>query len=223
MEEYFAADRLLELTIGSVVQILLESGQGNLNVNLVGFNKNKSVVTTLPLSRYLSANNHRDLFTEGRLLEMKTIHDGKIVAFETYYQGMYEDQLLVCSFPELIETRRLRRDTRFPCTISCDIRQGQNEAYGVIVDISYGGCQLNVSRNDNFDFIEKAFKNGTVVDVQVFFPVEDKSEIIAGRVKSVTCQIDGACRVGLSFQEEYDCIRMYLESQQLDSVASFFQ
>lgn len=223
MEEYFPADRLLELEIGSVVNIHSENQDLHFTVTLVGVDNGRFVVTTLPLKQNLSEGVvYESIFLEGNMFEMKTIHDGKVVAFESSVIGMYGNRLLISSFPEMIESRRLRRDTRFPCALSCDIRSGEHETYGVISNISHGGCQFNVEKNSDYVFVEESMVSGTPVELEIFFPTVENPVLLSAEVKSAVCQIDGACKVGLAFATEYEYVRKYLESLQLDSVAPFF-
>ncbi|MFL0809138.1 MAG: PilZ domain-containing protein [Agarilytica sp.] len=222
-EEYFSADRLLELNIGSVVQAAREDNDQHYSVVLVGADYGKSVITTLPNAQHIADGETYDsIFAKGTVLEMKTIHEGRIVAYESQVLSLFDNRLLIGSFPEMIETRRLRRDIRFPCVLPVDIKQADGVAFGVITNISAGGCQINVPKNNEYDFIEKSLQDGKYIDLEVLFPVEEDTIVISAYVKSSVCQIDGACKVGLSFQGEYECVRRYLESLQLDSVAPFF-
>ncbi len=223
VEEYFSADRILDLTIGSVVQLCQEDTQQKFTVSLVGADNERSIITTLPPKQQLPDDTSYDeVFPKGTMLELKTIYDGRVVAFESEVIGLYGDRLLIGSFPEMIETRRLRKDIRFPCALSCDIRQGKNESYAVITDISHGGCLLSVPQNAEYEFISESINGGIPLELEIFFPISDAPSVISATVKSSVCQIDGACKVGFAFNEQYECIRRYLESLQLDSVAPFF-
>ena len=223
MEEYFSADRLLELDIGSVFQINEEGKEEQYTVCLIGVDNNHSVVMTLPLQESLpDGTGYSDIFKLNTMFEMKTIHNGRIVAFESSIEGTYGERMLISSFPEMIETRRVRVDTRYPCALSCDIRQGDLETYGVITDISLGGCQITVEKNENFEFLSFAMESQEMVELDVFFPFSETPIQILTKVKSSVCQIDGACKVGASFVYEYESIRKYLDSLQLYSVSPFF-
>ena len=123
----------------------------------------------------------------------------------------------------MVETRLLRSEARLPCALSCDIHQGGKESYGVISNISHGGCQLNVNRGDNYNFIEASWANGKTIDLIIFFPHLELPLSLEAYVKSAECQMDGACKVGVAFSAEYEAVRHYLESLQLDSVTPFFK
>jgi c-di-GMP-binding flagellar brake protein YcgR len=223
MEEYLPADRLLKLNIGSIVHIDSEDEDCHFTVTLVGVDNNNSIITTLPINANIPEGLSYDmLFAQGNSFEMKTVHEGHIIAFESTITGIYNQRLLIGSFPEMIETRPLRKDTRFPCVLSCDIRSGNNESYGAITNISSGGCQLNIKKDSDYSFIEKSLDSKSTLDLEIFFPFKEKSIVISATVRSSLCEIEGKCMVGLSFSQDYDCIRQYLESLQLDSVAPFF-
>lgn len=225
MEEYFPPDRLLNLEINSVVHIDREDDKYHFTVSLVGIDNERSVVTTLPHREFISDGaSYEEIFPENEMLEMRTIYDGKIIAFESSVIGMYRQQLLISTFPEMIEARRLRQDIRFPCAVSCDIRSPDKsmESYGVITNISMGGAQLTVPKNTEFSFIEMAIESQKALTLEAFFPNEHTPLALAIQVRSAECQIDGACKVGVAFCQQYEPIRKYLESLQLDSVAPFF-
>ncbi len=223
MEEYFTADRLLELKMGSVVQVCREDNDMHFTVSLVGVDNGKSIVTSLPPKLSLpEGSRFVEIFSKDTMLEMKTIHDGRVVAFESAVQGMYRDDLLIGTFPEMIETRRLRKDIRLPCALSCDIRWMDHESYGVITNISHGGCQISVPKDNEYAFIEELVNTHKTLDLEIFFPIAEEPVIIGGTVKSSDCQVDGACKLGLAFTGQYESVRRYLESLQLDSVAPFF-
>ncbi|HEY7773371.1 MAG TPA: PilZ domain-containing protein [Marinagarivorans sp.] len=224
MEQYYPPDRILELAIGSVVQVNSESGDFHFTVSLVGVDAPHSVITTLPLQQHLPEGFGYDaLFSKDEVFEMRTIHEGHVVAFEAAFLDTYKDRLLMTSFPEMIETRLLRVETRFPCALSCDIRQGDQESYGVIANISHGGCQLAVNKDASYGFIERSVGQNHVVVLEVFFPMSEAPVALEVFVRSAVCQVDGACKVGIAFRHNYEPVRRYLESLQLDSVAPFFR
>lgn len=224
MEEYYSPERLLELAIASVVQVNSDSGDFHFTVSLVGVDSPNSVITTLPLKQSLPEGfAYNALFALGDVFEMRTIHKGYVVAFESSFKAIYDERLLITQFPEMIETRLLRAETRFPCALACDIRQAGCESYGVISNISHGGCQLEVNQDANFRFIENAVGQNTLVALEVFFPTMEAPFVIEAFVRSASCQQDGACKVGIAFRQNYEVVRKYLESLQLDSVAPFFR
>jgi c-di-GMP-binding flagellar brake protein YcgR len=223
VEEYFSADRLLEVDIDSIVQIIAESNGLQFTARLIGIDKNKSVITSIPTPETLPDSfDIEQLFHTGAAFEMQTIHDGRIIGFECQMITLFNEQLLIFSFPEMIETRRLRKEIRFPCVLSCDIQCESNGTYGAITNISIGGCLLNVHEDNDLWIIEKAMEACSPLDLDVFLPISENPVIISGCVKSMSLQPDGLCQVGMAFNEEYDCIHRYLESLHLDSVTPFF-
>ena len=224
MEQYYPPDRLLELKIGSMVNVSSETEEWHFGVTLVGADAPDSVITTLPPKHALAEGfDYSALFTAGDVFEMRTIHDGHIIAFESAFKTICNDRWLVSTFPEMVETRLLRSETRFPCALSCDIQQGNKESYGVISNISRGGCQLSINRDDNYSFVEASLVNGETINMVIFFPHLEAPVSLEAYVKSAECQMDGACKVGIAFSVQYEVVRHYLESLQLDSVTPFFK
>lgn len=224
MEQYYPPDRLLNIKIGSIVNVNCESSDWHFSATFVGADAPHAVITTLPPKHTLAEGFcYSALFGEGDSFEMRTIHDGHIVAFESAFKMICNDRWLVSTFPEMVETRMLRSETRFPCALSCDIHQGEQESYGVISNISHGGCQLGINRDGNYGFIEKSLMNNGVIGLVIFFPHMEAPVTLEAYVKSAECQMDGACKVGIAFASHYEVVRQYLESLQLDSVTPFFR
>jgi c-di-GMP-binding flagellar brake protein YcgR len=223
MEEYFSADRLLELPINSVINIIAEDNCLQFTVSLIGVDNGKSVIISLPsVERTANPSAYAEVISIGTAFEMQGIYDGRIIAFESTITDIYNQRLLICSFPEMIETRRIRKEIRFPCALSCDISSQGDETYGAITNISIGGCLLNVHEDNKLSIIEKAQESQQPIDLDVFLPIAELPVIISGVVKSMTPQSDGLCRIGVAFNQEYDCIQRYLQALHLDSVSPFF-
>ena len=89
-EEYFSSDRLIQLSIGSAINIIDEQGLQH-SVSLVGIGVGQCVITLLP-SEYS--------FEKGDELEMQTIHEGHVIAFESAVYQIFEDRLLICTYPK---------------------------------------------------------------------------------------------------------------------------
>jgi c-di-GMP-binding flagellar brake protein YcgR len=226
MEEYFSADRLVQLNIGSVIHIDDERSNKSYRSTLVGVAVNHCVIMSLPCKTSLPEGTEPEtLFQVNDQYEVKTVQDGRVIAFETKLQEIYKQRLLIGSFPEMIETRRLREAIRFPCALSCDMNVPMiegSELYGAITNISEGGCQLSIPNDTDYSIIEKAIENNYILELQIFFPFYEESIKISANIRSSQCETDGNCSVGVSFCRDYDCIRQYLESLQLDSVSPFF-
>lgn len=223
MEKYLPPEHLLRLQMGSILSMESEDGEFQFKVCLVGVEKHHSVITTLPARSSLPKNaSYESVFREGRTLELKTIHEGQVVAFESRTSGFYEDRLFIGTFPEMIETRQLRRDTRFPCALSCDVRFSDKVSYGVITNISNGGCQLTVKGDGESTFVADTMERQQPIGLDVFFPYSDNAVMLTVNVKSSNREVDGDWKVGAEFSENFESVRLYLESLQLDSIAPFF-
>ena len=127
-------------------------------------------------------------------------------------------RLTIYTFPEMIEARRLHKEIRFSCSLSCDISGQGDETYGAITNISIGGCLLNVHEDNKLWIIEKALESQQPIDLEVFLPIAELSVVIAGVVKSITPQSDGSYQIGVAFNQEYDCIHRYLQALHLELV-----
>lgn len=225
MEEYFSADRLFEVNIGSVVQMNMADSNYHFIVRLVGLDLGKLIITTLPPEHTIpDGENYDTIFQLGKCLEMKIVHDGKIIAFESLVTDLVfeHSQLLIGSFPEMVECRRIRTESRYPCTLSCDVQYGLFERTGVITDISRGGCHLVLGFDHDNQFMEVAKDQKETVELEIYFPFADDPVTIETSVKSYTAVTPQGTKVGLAFDYDYPFIQKYMDSLRLESISNFF-
>lgn len=225
MEEYFSADRLFEVDIGSVVQVSMAESHYNFIVRLVGLDQGKLIITTLPAEHTVpDGENYETIFQLGRCLEMKVVHEGKIIAFESLVTDLVfeHSQLLIGSFPEMVECRRIRTESRYPCTLSCDVRFGGHERTGVITDISRGGCHLVISAETDNRFIEQAKQKKQPIELEIYFPFAEDPVTLDTSVKSFNAATPKGTKIGLAFDYDYPFIQKYMDSLRLESISNFF-
>ena len=221
-EEYFPADRLLELGVGSNIQAILENTDIQYHTTFIGIDKGHSVITSLAAIQSASDSFcFENAFKQGSVFEMRAIHNGYIYAFETEYVGNWEGEMLITSYPEMVETRGLRAAKRYPCALSCDIFFEGREMYGAITNISHGGCQIKLKQDETAEVINAMLNQRLTLDV--YFSSMGKPVGYAVKVVSAYCEVDGVCKLGVSFDHDYDSIRRYLESLHLDSISPFFK
>jgi c-di-GMP-binding flagellar brake protein YcgR len=225
MEEYFSANRLFELEMGSVVHVNIEGYDFNFVVRLVGIDQGKLIITTLPAEHTIPEGDTYDtIFELGHCLEMKIVHDGKVIAFESIISDLsfQNSQLLIGSFPEMVECRRIRSHNRYPCILSCDIRYKQNERTGLITDISRGGCHMIISTETKNSFLGTAMKQNEPTELEIYFPFSEDPAIIETTVKSFEEKTPKGTQVGLAFVYDYPTVQKYMDSLRLESISNFF-
>ena len=65
-------------------------------------------------------------------------------------------------------------------------------------------------------------EHGTI-DIDLILPYSEIPIALSGNAKSISQKVDGSHIVGISFDEEYDAVRHYLDSLHLESITPFFK
>lgn len=224
-EQYFSAKYLTNLTIGTVMQMKAPPELPQLNVKLIGVAEQEAIITSYPAKHTLNDDDDLNQLIEiGTAYEVHTVSDGKVIAFESTILDHYQAHgpFIVYSFPEMVEVRTIRRETRFPCSLSCDIRCNNIESYAAISNISIGGCMLFIDEPIDISWLHEAQRNHTEIELEVMFPFADHPFVLLATVKSVQQKEGHPNRVGFAFNSSYDVVYRYLDSLSLEGISAFF-
>ncbi len=231
-KENLTLDPLSLLPIGSIVQVSSPDNKSlKFLTRLIGIDNNKTIITEMPTTRQLQRPGKiaEDLFYSDRTLVMRVLAEGVIYAFKSpivhTYHGL--SRLLVTAYPEQIQRRKLRKETRFPCTIPADLLW-QGERYsGALSNISHSGCQLLLPDNPNIQVNYKTLRDTgeageKQVKMEIQFPFTDKPNLLDVIVRSTSRQADGCIAMGTLFNGDTDAVKIFLEPLHLNSIESYF-
>jgi len=152
-------------------QISIEWGTP-LRISCKGFTESyKSVLTGMERDRYLICNTPdipgiwTMLYKMNQII-VRYIHRGIVYGFKCTLMGIIEDplHLMILSYPDNIETVKLRKHERITCLIPATASIDSTTYKGAVLDISMGGCSFkcNVSSND-----EIAVKENDAISMQI--------------------------------------------------------
>jgi c-di-GMP-binding flagellar brake protein YcgR len=203
--------KILSLQYGTPLITTFRSDEKSLKARLVGVDPGELLVVRLPHKRWV----HEHLY-EGNGVTFKTVSTstGQVFGFRSNIIGnCVKPQLIlaVTTYPDVIETFGLRKETRISCYLPCRLRGTNQETEAVVVDISTSGCRVSVAGQAASDL----FLN---MDEQVRIGMAmlgmEGEQVLHGRIKNVSTDGD-MMSLGLSFenmeQSVEESIRRYTE------------
>ena len=220
MGKPLACDILLNLKMGSIVNINEANGAERFSTSLIGIDLQHSIIVSLPSSFSKGGSRSRkNVFAEGNAFELRMVVDDCAVLCEAQVSQVVDKRWVIFTFPKKLESRRLRSGARIACDLPCMTSCQELHSDGVVTNMSVGGCQIIVSQDARYDFLENALVDSDPVILAIVFPHRREPVPVECYVRSTVCHVSGACKVGVEFSKKYDVICSYLESLQLDNVA----
>lgn len=224
-ENYYTAKYLSNLHIGAAMNMKSDASGMLVDVRLVGISEPEVLITTFPAENTTTLSmGINNVIEIGAEYEFRAFCDAEILIFESAILDYYTSygKFMICSFPEMVEVRKLRSETRYPCTLPCDIRCGDSESYGAISDISGGGCLLQMNEPKSISWLTQAQLKNIEVQLEIMFPFSEEPQTLLALVRSVRQHEGRADEIGLSFCAEHDVVYQYLDSLSLQGIGAFF-
>lgn len=217
---------LIRLPIGSVIQVSSDNNAQKYMTHLVGIDGEKTIISGLPSLKQINREGavYEDVFFPSKKLIMRVVAGGVVYAFQTSITNIYHDgqsRLLLSSYPEVIQQRNLRNETRYPCTLPADLLFENFAFKSVINNISQGGCQLLVFPADSIKELLRAKADTEQVAIDIHFPLEDKPEKLKARIRSLEIE-EGLYKLGVAFEGEKESVKRFMDALHLESIEAFF-
>ena len=202
---------ILSLQYGTPLVTTFRSDEKSLKARLVGVDPGELLVIRLPAKRWV----HEHLY-EGNGITFKTVSTttGQVFGFRSNIIGNCVKPnliLAVTTYPDVVETFGLRKDTRITCYLPCRLLAASQASEAVMVDISTGGCRVSIAGPDLSNFF-LALDEQVQIGMALLGMVGE--QIIQGRIKNIGT--DGEITsLGICFenmdQAVEDAIRRYTE------------
>ncbi len=220
-------DTLPVIDSGTVVQVN-DSGGGIKYVSRFVGMDNQVIITRLPPVSQLNKSGmgtedltYRDTFHKKRKLIMRMIVNGQIFAFETevidlMLQG---SKLLITTYPKAIQSRLLRKEPRYPCTLPTTLTAGDESLEGVLINLSSSGGLLQLTGESELESLQALKSEQGEVSLNVTMPFDEQPVAIKAKVMSLAAP---EYQVGLAFVDGKEAIQKYITTLKLDSIGDFF-
>ncbi len=220
-------NKLPSIESGAVIQVSDSSGGLKYVSRFVGID-GAVVITRLPAVSQInpSAANaedltFRDTFHKKRTLVMRLISKGQVYAFETevidlFLQG---SKLLMSSYPKLVQSRMLRKEPRYPCTLPATLKIGELTTTGVLVNFSLGGGLFQLTEEVDATVLRQAKADDQALELQLQLPFDEQPEKLSGKLMSAPSP-EG--QVGVAFDSGTETIQRYITSLKLDTISGYF-
>lgn len=219
------AAMLNRLSIGDMVQISSADNSFKYLSRLVGCDGTRTLITPLPSAKQLKKDGvgvvYDDVFFNERPLVMRIIADGNIYAFKSHVSGINYNgcKLLLSNFPSKIQSQKLRRDARYPCTLPANCQIEETHFSGVVINISRGGCQLQCHTEEANTLLTAKDKE---LALTLKLTSDNEAVTLKTTVMSVTKIDDHHFNLGIAFQQSETHINDYLNSLQLGEMSKLF-
>ena len=218
---------LSNLAIGSIVQVANSENTAKYMTRLIGVDPDKLIITTLPASKQLglSAEDFRHVFGENSTFILRILGSGLVYGFKSRVINYDNNhKLLFSSYPDSIQSRNLRKETRYPCTLASVLQLDGGLINGMVTNISASGCQFCVTSNGETDLEErlKAYSQSRSVNIDIHFPFNEEDTRIIAAIKSIARKESGALQIGMAFDDQPQGVKMFLDALHLDAISSFF-
>ena len=164
---------------------------------------------------------YRDTFYKKRKLVVRLISNGHIFAFETevidlFLQGC---KLMISSYPKRVQSRMLREEPRYPCTLPSQISVGELSASGVLINFSLSGGLFQLTEEVDQEAFVQAKKDDQDLVLKVQLPFDEQPEELTGKLMSVP---NNDRQLGVSFTSGKEKIQRYISSLKLDTISNYF-
>ena len=203
--------KILSLQYGTPLIITFRSDEKNLKARLVGVDPGELLVIRLPAKRWV----HEHLY-EGNGVTFKTVSTstGQVFGFRCDMIGNCVKPniiLAVTTYPDVVETFGLRKETRISCYLPCRLRGANKETEAVVVDISTSGCRVSVAGQAASELF---LNENEQIRIGMAMLGMEGEQVVHGRIKNISTDGDtlslGLCFENMDANVE-ESIRRYTE------------
>lgn len=218
---------LANLPIGSIVQVANLENTAKYMTRLIGVDSDKLIITALPSSKQLGLKNddYTQIFSETKTLILRILGTGLVYGFKSRVISQdSNNKLLLSSYPDSIQSRNLRKEARYPCTLASVLELEEGPVNGLVTNISASGCQFCVSNEVEAELRDrlKAYSQSGSVNINIHFPFNEENTSISASIKSVAQNEGRGLYIGMAFENHPQGVKMFLDSLHLDAISSFF-
>jgi c-di-GMP-binding flagellar brake protein YcgR len=201
----------LHLRVGDRVLITPKGSKDKVRAELVGLYSNEFLIVFIP-----PAPGTRGKFEEGVGIQVRYLHSGKIIGFESSVLKFINKPrpLLFLEFPLMLEKMDLRSEERYECSIPCIVQTKFERIEATIIDISRGGCRFTCDGSENKQCVmADRFELDEMV-VMMFAIENNEGMTLSGKIKNRSKE-NQAISFGLSYtklsSDMYEKLDAYIE------------
>jgi c-di-GMP-binding flagellar brake protein YcgR len=167
--------QIIPIHLGTKLLLQLRTRANRVSSKLIGLEHGEYLIVSIPA---LSMSKIKSLFTHGKPVVVRYLHEGTALGFEANVLGMIINpvRLVFLNYPEKIQDMNLRKHRRSECYLPAEIVLGEKSSSGFINDISWGGCSFSCKNKASLDIDSLGVGNYIVIKFAV--PgVEGKLEV----------------------------------------------
>jgi c-di-GMP-binding flagellar brake protein YcgR len=148
---------------------------------LVGLEHGKYLIISVPAT---SAANMRGIFTRGKMLLVRYIHEGIVLGFESSVIDtiLTPVQLIFLRYPVSVENLNLRKHVRRQCYLPASVIIDNKKTDGFMLDISEGGCKYSLKALLDVD--SSALQIDRTITMEMSLPEVNGKLSVTGKLKN---------------------------------------
>jgi c-di-GMP-binding flagellar brake protein YcgR len=185
--------KILNIGLGTQMQIQLGGMEGPFKSSLVGMVRDKYLMIQLPMMTGIL----NKLF-EGNRVTARYIYSGSVYGFHSTVLAFITkpSPLLFLAYPKIVEILDLRNSKRVDCFFPAHAKIHEEEYKGVILDISTGGCKFSIDTACNVRIPDMEIGESISLSFQLIGRPEPRT--VLGKVRT-TSRDQGRVVVGIQF------------------------
>lgn len=193
VQEDILRGKILNISLGTQMQVQLGGMDGPFKSNLVGMVREKFVMVELPMITGI-LNKLRD----GNRATVRYLYSGSVYGFYSTVLAYITKPipLLFLSYPKIVEILDLRKFKRVDCMFPAVAKIQDQEHKGFIMDISTGGCKLFLDISGNIQIPHMEVGESIHLSFQLIGSSEPQTAI--GKVRT-TSRDSAKVTVGIQF------------------------
>jgi c-di-GMP-binding flagellar brake protein YcgR len=185
--------KILNIGLGTPMQIQLGGMDGPFKSSLVGMVREKFVMIQLPMMTGILNKLH-----DGNRVTARYLYSGSIYGFHSTVLAFITKPapLLFLTYPKIVEILDLRQCKRVDCFFPVNAKIQEKEYKGLILDISTGGCKLSLDISGNILIPHMEVEES--IDLSFQLIGSSTPQTVLGKVRT-TSRDQGKVVVGIQF------------------------
>ena len=193
VQENLLRGKILNISLGTPMQIQLGGMDGPFKSSLVGIVREKFVMIQLPMITGILNKLH-----DGNRVTARYLYSGSIYGFHSTVLAYITKPapLLFLNYPRIVEILDLRECKRVDCFFPADAKIQEGEYKGLILDISTGGCKLSLDISGNIQIPH--MEVGESINLSFRLIGSSEPQTVLGKVRTIS-RDQGKVVVGIQF------------------------
>jgi len=187
----------IPIALGVQVQVQFPGVKERIVSILIGLEHGKYMIISVP---GLSTSGMRSMFSRGKMLLGRYIHEGMVLGFESSVIDtiLAPIPLIFLRYPSKVENCNLRKHVRRQCYLPAVVIIDGKPIDGFVLDISEGGCKFSLKAILELEMM--ALQVDRIVAMELSLPEVEGRLSVTGKLRNYKYDADSV-NIGIQFTE----------------------